>query len=63
MDHNEEENRRLRDEQDGFEDIKATVRLAVKFIEDNIMNEKEALKYFNLPKAVFDKFKAASTEQ
>ena len=62
MDHNDEENRRQRDEQDGFEDIKATVKLALRFIEDNIMTEREALKYFNLPKAVFDKFKTALTE-
>ena len=62
MDHNDENNRRIRDELDEFEDIKATVKLALQFVEDNIMNEKEALKYFNLPKPIFDKFKDAVKE-
>jgi len=57
MNHTDEENRRIRNEKDGHEDIKATVRLALRFINDHIMNEQEALKYFNLPKPVFDKFK------
>lgn len=57
LDLNDENNRRVRDENDENEDIKATVRLAVSFIDNNIMAEKEALKYFNLPKAVFDRFK------
>lgn len=57
MDLNDEENRRVRDELDGFEDIKATVKLAEDFIQKHIMTEKEALKYFNLPKQMFDKFK------
>ncbi len=62
MDNNDEENRRMRDENDEYEDIKATVKLARRFIEDHIMNEKEALKYFNLPKPIFDKFKGALTD-
>jgi hypothetical protein len=57
LDLNDENNRRVRDEQDENEDIKATVNLAQSFIESNIMTEKEALKYFNIPKAVFDRFK------
>jgi hypothetical protein len=57
MHHNEEENRRLRDELDQFEDLKATVKLAEQFIDNNIMTEKEALKYFNLPKVQFDRFR------
>jgi hypothetical protein len=62
MDYNDEANRRLRDELDGFEDIKATVKLALQFIDNNIMSEKEALKYFNLPKAIFDQFKTTVTD-
>lgn len=57
LDLNDENNRRLRDENDENEDIKATVKLAQSFIENNIMTEKEALKYFNLPKKIFDHFK------
>jgi len=57
LDLNDENNRRIRDEQDGNEDIKATVKLARSFIQNNVMTEKEALKYFNIPKAVFDRFK------
>ena len=57
LDLNDENNRRIRDEQDENEDIKATIRLAQSFIENNIMSEKEALKYFNIPKAVFERFR------
>lgn len=57
LDLNDENNRRIRDEQDENEDIKATVKLALSFIENNVMTEKEALKYFNIPKAIFDRFK------
>ncbi|KAA5532719.1 hypothetical protein F0919_18235 [Taibaiella lutea] len=56
LDLNDENNRRMRDEQDENEDIKATVKLAQSFIDSNIMTEKEALKYFNIPKAIFDRF-------
>ena len=60
MNINDEENRRVRDEQDDFEDIMATVKLAEDFIHKHIMSEKEALKYFNLPQHIFDKFKTTS---
>lgn len=56
LDLNDENNRRIRDESDGGEDIRATIKLAVSFIENKIMTEKEALKYFNIPKIVFDEF-------
>lgn len=54
---NDDHNRRIRCESDGDHDIKLTVRAAQQYIEQGIMNEKEALKYFNLPKIVYDKFK------
>jgi hypothetical protein len=57
LDLNDENNRRVREENDENEDIKATVKLAQSFVENNIMTENEALKYFNLPKKVFDRFK------
>jgi hypothetical protein len=57
MDLNDEQNRRIRCEADGDKDIKLTVAAAQAFIEKGIMNEKEALKYFNLPKVIYDKFK------
>lgn len=61
LDLNDENNRRVRDEHDGNEDIKATVKLARSFIEQHIMTEKEALKYFNIPKVVFDRFKGGDS--
>jgi len=57
MDHNNEANRRIRNEKDGNEDIKATVRLAEDFIRRQVMTEKEALKYFNLSQKAFDRFR------
>jgi hypothetical protein len=60
MEYNDDQNRRIRYESDGDKDIKATVKAAQAFIEDGIMNEHEALKYFNLPKVVYDKFKVTS---
>lgn len=57
MDLNDEQNRRIRNESDGDKDIRATVRMAQSFIDMGLMNEKEALKYFNLPKMIYDKFK------
>lgn len=52
----EEQHRRFRDERDGDEDIKATVRLARSFIEKGLMTRPEALKYFNLPEEIYDKY-------
>lgn len=60
LDLNDENNRRIRDESDNNEDISATVRLARSFIDNNVMTEKEALKYFNIPKVVFDRFNTES---
>jgi uncharacterized protein YhfF len=60
MKYNDDHNRRIRSESDGDHDIKATVKAAQSFIEDGIMCEQEALKYFNLPKVVYDKFKVVS---
>jgi hypothetical protein len=60
MEYNDDHNRRIRSESDGDQDIKATVKAAQFFIEDGIMCEQEALKYFNLPKVIYDKFKIAS---
>lgn len=57
MNNNNESDRRLRDEGDGQEDIKATVKKAQSFIEMELMTEAEALKYFNLPKLIYEKFK------
>ncbi|RYF86652.1 MAG: hypothetical protein EOO00_13055 [Chitinophagaceae bacterium] len=57
MNMNDDDNRRHRDEADGEKDIKLTVKAAQDFIEQGIMHEKEALKYFNLPKNVYDRFK------
>ena len=57
MDNKNETDRRMRDEQDGNEDIKATVRKAQSFIEMELMTEAEALKYFNLPKQIYERFK------
>jgi hypothetical protein len=59
MEYNDDLNRRIRNESDGDKDIKATVKAAQAFIEDGIMSEHEALKYFNLPKVVYDRFKVA----
>jgi len=56
---NDDENRRLRSEADGDRDIKLTVQSAQDFIEKGIMHEQEALKYFNLPKVIYDRFKIA----
>lgn len=56
MDHNDEQNRRHRDECDGAEDIRATVRLARSFTERGLMTLPEALKYFNLPAAVYEQY-------
>ncbi|MFA6059459.1 MAG: hypothetical protein WC756_14730 [Taibaiella sp.] len=61
MEYNDDQNRRIRSESDGDRDIKATVKAAQSFIEDGIMCEQEALKYFNLPKVIYDKFKVASS--
>ena len=57
LDLNDENNRRIRDESDNNEDIRATIRLARSFIDNQIMTEKEALKYFNIPKVIFDRFR------
>lgn len=56
-DYNDDYNRRHRDEKDGDADKLATVQLALQFIDNHIMSEKEALKYFNLPKEIFDRLK------
>jgi uncharacterized protein YhfF len=61
MEYNDDQNRRIRGESDGDQDIKATVKAAQSFIEDGIMCEQEALKYFNLPKVIYDKFKVISS--
>lgn len=60
MEYNDDHNRRIRSESDEDQDIKATVKAAQFFIEDGIMCEQEALKYFNLPKVIYDKFKIVS---
>lgn len=57
MDNFEDSDRRIRDEQDQGEDIRATVLRAKTMIELDIMSEKEALKYFNITKAVYDKYR------
>jgi hypothetical protein len=57
MNTNDDQFRRLRDECDMGADIKATVRAAQSFIENGLVTEEEALKYFNLPKSVYDKYK------
>jgi hypothetical protein len=56
---NDDQNRRIRCESDGDKDIKLTVRAAQDYIEQGIMSEQEALKYFNLPKIIYDKFKSS----
>lgn len=61
MKFNDDLNRRIRSESDGDEDIKATVKAAQAFIDGGIMSEYEALKYFNLPKVVYDRFKISSS--
>lgn len=63
MDNQNEADRRLRDEGDGNEDISATVKRAQHFVDMNLMTEAEALKYFNLPKAIYERFKAQETDQ
>jgi hypothetical protein len=52
-----EQNRRHRDEKDGHVDIKATVAQAEEWIARGWLSEAQALKYFNLSQATFDKFK------
>ncbi len=63
MDNQHEADRRLRDEGDGNEDIRATVKRAQNFVDMNLMTEAEALKYFNLPKAIYERFKTHQTDQ
>ena len=55
---NDDNNRRHRDEKDNDVDKLATVELALQFINNEIMSEKEALKYFNLPKEIFERLKS-----
>ncbi|WP_118974991.1 hypothetical protein [Taibaiella koreensis] len=63
MDHHDEQHRRYRDECDGAEDIKATVGLARSFVEKKLMTLPEALKYFNLPLAVYEQYAQEATGQ
>jgi hypothetical protein len=52
-----EADRRSRDEGDGNEDIIATVLKAQSFVNMQLMTEAEALKYFNLPRQIYERFK------
>ncbi len=58
-----EDDRRLRDEGDGNEDIIATVLKAQSFVDRKLMTETEALKYFNLPRHIYEHFKLPGTVQ
>ena len=57
MENTDQSDRRIRDEGDDGADLRATVARAQFMIDNNIMTELEALKYFNLSSAFYRKYK------